>query len=86
MGSKCFSALDKNVLRVKIEVLCSQIFIEQASGRFRDECVTFQIGHPFTLRQPLTRNCKPVRVKRAEFRYYAYIACTELCHSMTNRD
>lgn len=29
MGSRCFPALDKNVLRVKIEVLCSQIFIEQ---------------------------------------------------------
>lgn len=86
MGSKCFSPLDKNIFTVKIEVLCSRIFIEQASGRFRDECVTFHIGHPFTLRQLLTRNGKPVRVKRAEFKYHAYIACAELFHSVTDRD
>lgn len=83
MGSKCSLALDNNVFRVKIEVSCSQIFIEQASGRFRDECVTFHIGQPFTLRQPLTGNGKPVRVGKGGAR----IVCLHsLCRAVPHCD
>lgn len=83
MGSKCSPALDKNVFRVKIEVPRSPIFMEQASGGFRDECVTFHIGHLFTLRQLLTGNGKPVRVGKGGVRI---LRLHRLCRAVPHRD